>query len=59
MTKRDIHVLSIGIGTDKGAFVPDPQGGYAIGAQWWHCAHSKLMPRNASGPREPHDLVIT
>ncbi len=43
MTKRDIHVLSIGIGTDKGAFIPDPQGGYVVDSNG-DTVHSKLMP---------------
>ncbi len=34
MAKRDIHVLSIGVGTDKGAFVPDQQGGYRVERRW-------------------------
>jgi Ca-activated chloride channel family protein len=44
MADREIHVVSIGVGTDQGAFVPDLQnGGYMADANG-DAVHSKLMP---------------
>jgi len=43
MSKREIHVVSLGIGTDKGAFVPDQQGGFMADGNG-DAVHSKLMP---------------
>lgn len=44
MAEREIHVVSLGVGTDKGAFVPDLQnGGYWADANG-DAVHSKLMP---------------
>jgi Ca-activated chloride channel family protein len=44
MAEREIHVVSIGLGTAKGAFVPDLQnGGYLADANG-DAVHSKLMP---------------
>lgn len=44
MAEREIHVVSIGLGTAKGAFIPDVQnGGYLADANG-DAVHSKLMP---------------
>ncbi|MFC4307908.1 VWA domain-containing protein [Steroidobacter flavus] len=44
MAEREIHVVAIGLGTAKGAFVPDLQnGGYLADANG-DAVHSKLMP---------------
>jgi Ca-activated chloride channel family protein len=44
MAEREIHVVSIGLGTAKGAFLPDLQnGGYLADANG-DAVHSKLMP---------------
>lgn len=44
MAEREIHVVSIGLGTSNGAFVPDLQnGGYLADANG-DAVHSKLMP---------------
>lgn len=44
MAEREIHVISIGLGTAKGAFLPDLQnGGYLADANG-DAVHSKLMP---------------
>jgi len=43
MAKREIHVVSMGLGTAKGAFVPDLQGGYMVDANG-DTVHSSLMP---------------
>jgi Ca-activated chloride channel family protein len=44
MAEREIHVVSIGLGTAKGAFIPDLQnGGYLADANG-DAVHSKLMP---------------
>jgi Ca-activated chloride channel family protein len=44
MAEREIHVVSIGLGTANGAFVPDLQnGGYLADANG-DAVHSKLMP---------------
>lgn len=44
MAEREIHVVSIGLGTAKGAFLPDLQnGGYLPDANG-DAVHSKLMP---------------
>ena len=44
MAEREIHVVAIGLGTPKGAFVPDLQnGGYLADANG-DAVHSKLMP---------------
>ncbi|HEY0685923.1 MAG TPA: VWA domain-containing protein [Steroidobacter sp.] len=44
MAEREIHVVAVGLGTPKGAFVPDLQnGGYLADANG-DAVHSKLMP---------------
>jgi Ca-activated chloride channel family protein len=44
MSDREIHVVSIGVGTAEGAFVPDLQnGGYMVDDKG-DPVHSKLMP---------------
>jgi Ca-activated chloride channel homolog len=44
MSEREIHVVSIGLGTSKGAFIPDLQnGGYLADAKG-DAVLSKLMP---------------
>jgi Ca-activated chloride channel homolog len=44
LAEREIHVVSLGLGTSKGAFVPDLQnGGYLADANG-DAVHSKLMP---------------
>lgn len=44
LSEREVHVVSIGLGTSEGAFVPDLQnGGYLADANG-DAVHSKLMP---------------
>ena len=43
LSKRQIHVLSIGLGTDKGGFIPDSQGGFHVDRNG-DPVLSKLMP---------------
>jgi Ca-activated chloride channel family protein len=44
MSEREIHVVSIGLGTAKGAFIPDLEnGGYVADANG-DAVHSRLMP---------------
>ena len=43
LAKREIHVLSIGLGTDKGGFISDQQGGYLVDKNG-DTVHSKLAP---------------
>jgi Ca-activated chloride channel homolog len=43
LSKRQIHVLSMGLGTEKGGFIPDQQGGYMADANG-DVVNSKLMP---------------
>jgi Ca-activated chloride channel homolog len=44
LAQREIHVISVGLGTDQGAFVPDlHNGGYLADANG-DTVHSKLMP---------------
>jgi Ca-activated chloride channel family protein len=40
---HQVHVISIGMGTDKGSFIPDGYGGY-LQDQDGGTIHSKLMP---------------
>lgn len=40
---RQVHVVAMGFGTDKGAFIPDGQGGY-LQDQEGGTIHSRLMP---------------
>jgi Ca-activated chloride channel family protein len=44
LAKRQVHVVSIGLGTDKGAFVPDPHEGGYLGDADGNAVVSKLMP---------------
>ena len=44
LAKRQIHVLSIGVGTDKGGFIPDPQQGGFRADKNGDPVLSKLMP---------------
>lgn len=44
MSEREIHVVSIGLGTSQGAFVPDLQNGGYLADSNGDAVHSKLMP---------------
>lgn len=44
MAEREIHVVSIGLGTANGAFVPDLQNGGYLADDNGDAVHSKLMP---------------
>lgn len=44
MSDREIHVVSIGVGTSEGAFIPDLQNGGYIADDNGDAVHSKLMP---------------
>jgi Ca-activated chloride channel family protein len=43
MSNREIHVISIGVGTSEGAFVPDLQNGGYLADSNGDAVHSKLM----------------
>ena len=43
LTERQIHVLSMGVGTEEGGFIPDEYGGYLQDADGG-TVHSTLMP---------------
>lgn len=44
MSEREIHVVSIGLGTSEGAFVPDLQNGGYLADASGGAVHSRLMP---------------
>lgn len=44
MSEREIHVVSIGLGTSEGAFVPDLQNGGYLADASGDAVHSRLMP---------------
>jgi Ca-activated chloride channel homolog len=44
LAEREIHVVSIGLGTSKGAFVPDLQNGGHLADANGDAVHSRLMP---------------
>jgi Ca-activated chloride channel homolog len=44
MAEREIHVVSIGLGTSQGAFIPDLQNGGYIADPNGDAVHSRLMP---------------
>lgn len=44
MAEREIHVVSIGLGTSEGAFVPDLENGGYLGDANGEAVHSRLMP---------------